>query len=338
LASRGGEQEQKFARTKTGKLTKTVRAKALVRHPGLAIEQFSIDGHSKNLILMGVNSIRAEVLDMVAMVIHMQDKKMNLSHAAVESFFTWIIFFGIYLERYMFVDEDTIMAWIIEKEGPIMGKLKESYRILMCGKIQKRLAEIAEMQAIFPHSLPAGERIGRVALAVDDFAVLVTDYMGSVLAEIPALIDKYYKKTEIDKAKRNIVKYVLEHVGSEDFLVLYTRWLNISDLREWKMKVLMRVDFKYRAYSGWEKDMSFAHLHIASKFADSDEFADDDAKNKRALHEDFLRNRTAAQGHKRSASRTPSPAANEAQLLTESDSDESDIDNGETEVMSEEVI
>jgi hypothetical protein len=320
-------QKPKSPISKTGTKGTNMKDQVLTKYPALAIEQFSSGAHARNFILCGANSLRAEALDMLVMVFHMEEKMMKLTHAAVDRFFEWIPILGVYIERYMFAEEDVLVEWISEKEGQLKGTMRESNRILMRGKVQKALTDLFDMQDIFLHSLPAGERIGRVVTAADAFANLVIEYVDSILVELPMIIDKHYKKAAIEKEKQNWAKYILSHVGSEDFLVLYTRWMNSGDLREWKMKVLMRVEFKYLAYTSWERNMNFAHFRIASDFEKMmEDEEDEDAATREMQHEQFLLNKSAARKHQQRTA--PSSADCDERSLTE-DGDRSDDEGSE---------
>lgn len=286
---------QKIARTKTGGLTLTHKQQALLKYPFLAIEQFCSDP-GKDLIETGANSIRVEVLDMVTMAGIMKESRTQLTHNCVDRFFEWFPLFEIYLERYFYVEEDIIVKWVIEKEGTLKGKMRASTKMMLRGKIQKMFSDLMGMQDLFPRNLPPGERMGRLLTAVDEFALTMIQYLENLTAEMPELINKYFDKSACDKARLRLVKHVVDHVGTEDFLVLYTRWMTQKDLREWKTKVLFRTDFKYAAYNSWEKDMDFAHFSIVSDFAEMLKRENTEADSEQAKKE-FSKNKNAAHQH-----------------------------------------
>lgn len=284
----------KLARTKTGQVTTTFKDQAILKYPSLAMQQFNGD-HGRDLVICGSNSIMAEVCDMVTMLMIMQENSMNLTHSCVERFFEWLPFFGIYLERYFFVEEDVLIRWVINADGPLKGKMRASVRMCFRGKLQKLISDIADLQDKFPRSLPAGERIGLLADAVEDFRKDTTEYFEALSTELPPIINKHFKKADTDKLKSKWVKHVVEHVGTEDFLVLYTRWMPQKDLRDWKTKVLFRTEFKFMAYNTWEKDMDYAHFQIVTTFAEAlASETQDDEELKVAKQQEFLRYKDAS--------------------------------------------
>lgn len=285
---------QKLARTKTGRLTLTHKEKALLKYPFLSIEQFSGNAGA-DLIQTGANSIRAETLDMVTMAGIMQDNIRQLTHDCVDRFFEWFPLFGVYLERYFYVEEDIIMKWVIEKGGACKGKMRTSNRMMLRGKLQKKVSDLMDMQELFPRNMPPGERMGLLLVAVDEFALQVIEYLENLTTEVPILINMHYDKSACEKLKVRWVRHVVNHVGTADFLVLYTRWMPQKDLREWKTKILFRTEFKYAAYTTWEKDMDFAHFSIVAHFAeflrkenkenDAEQGKVEFSKNKNAVHQ-----------------------------------------------------
>lgn len=286
---------QNVARTRTCPKTLVKKEEALVKHPFLALEHYGED-HGRNAVLCGANSMRAEVLDMVTMATIMNENMQHLTHAAVERFFEWLPLFGVYMERYFFVEEDILFKWIVEKEGPLKGSLRASVRMMLRGKLQKMYQDIVDLQKVFVRQLPAGERVGRLMKAVDEFALQVIEYFKFTLDDLPQVINKHYNKGACNKLHLKWVKHVISHVGTEDFLVLYTRWMKAKDLREWKTKVLLRTDFKFMAYNTWEKDMDYAHFQIAGDFAEllEEETSHDDGTS----HAEFLRHKSAVRQHR----------------------------------------
>lgn len=301
-------QADKLVRKKTGGKTLKHKERALSQYPFLAIEQYGGDA-GRNLVLCGSNSICVEVLDMVTMSYIMDDNMRKLTHSAVERFFEWLPLFGVYLERYFYVEEDVLMKWLVAQEGPLKGKkMRVSVRILVRGKLQKMFSDLVQMHEQFPRQLPAGERIGRLTKAVHEFASLVIEYFQALLEEVPPLINKHYNKNACIKLHAKSVKHVIEHVGTEDFLVLYTRWMKPKDLREWKTKVLLRTDFKFLAYSSWEKDMDYAHFQIVAGFAEVLEAETaEDVESAAAEQAEFRRHKSAARQHLDESLKYPDP-------------------------------
>lgn len=249
---------------------KSLRAKeAALRHnPGLTLDSASEESPSKRLVACGVNSLRAEVLDMNAMLRAMIESKRVLTHAAVERFFAWLPIFSVYVERYMYVEEDIIVSWIEDKAGKLKGPLRASKRMELRGKIQKAISDVDAVQASFVHSLPAGERLERLVRACEAVTELVVDYTTKILCYFPPAIDQHYSKQDIEKIRCRLVKYVVAHVGAKDFLALYTRWMTPKQLTQWKTRVLVPADFKFLSYGKWEKDMRDGHYVIPANFAE----------------------------------------------------------------------
>lgn len=289
------DQSQKIAKTKTCPKTLKKKEEVLVKYPFLALEHHGED-HGRNIVLSGANSMRAEVLDMVTMATIMSENMQLLTHAAVDRFFEWLPLFGVYMERYFFVEEDVLMKWIVAKGGPLKGNLRASVRMMLRGKLQKMYQDIADLQSAFVRQLPAGERVGRLMTAVDEFALQTIEYFRFSLDECPQLINKHYNKAACKKLHLKWVEHVVSHVGTEDFLVLYTRWMKAKDVRDWKTKVLLRTDFKFMAYNSWEKDMDYAHFQIAGEFAEAleDETNADDGTS----HAEFMRHKSAVRQHR----------------------------------------
>lgn len=286
--------KSQLARTKTGRETIGFKDQAILKYPFLAMQQFNGD-HGRDFVVCGSNSMMAEVCDMVSMALIMNANSIQLTHACVERFFEWLPFFSLYVERYFFVEEDILLQWVIGTDGALKGKMRASVRMCVRGKLQKMLSDMADLQDKFPRSLPAGERIGLILKAVEDFAEEAIEYFEALSNEIPPIINKHFKKNDVDKMKSKWVKHVVDHVGTEDFLVLYTRWMPQKDIREWKAKVLFRADFKFMAYNTWEKDMDYAHFQLVSTFAEMlSAETKEDAELKAAKQEEFMRYKAAS--------------------------------------------
>lgn len=260
--------EPKFgSRAKTGPSTLSAKAAVLMRYPALEVCQETCNDAEK-LVLHGVNSIRAEVVDMNAMVEVMRRNVMMLSHAAVERFFDWIPLFAVYMERYMIVEEDFILKWVErETEEPLKGRLRPASRMVIRGKMQKLVKDVQQVQDKFKPHLPAGERLGLLEDVVARFSDAVVEYVETT-SLLPAVISGAFSKSEIHKVRLKIVKHVVAHVGYQDFLTVYTRWMRPGELLEWKTAVLFPCDFKFFSYKTWERDMDRAHYQIAAQFAE----------------------------------------------------------------------
>lgn len=286
------------SRAKTGLSTLNAKERVLEQYPGLKLE--SPKNKADEIVFQGPNSIRAEVIDFNAMLIVMQDNMKMLTHTAVERFFEWMPIFSIYIERYIVVEEDFIMKWIEKKSETLRGDLRPSHRMVLRGKIQRQIQDIQDIQDEFMPHLPAGERLPRLVEAVKTFTRHIEEYLKVISTKLPEVISKHYEKAEIDKAKIRIVKHLVAHVGYQDFLAIYTRWMRRGQLLEWKTTVLFPCDFKFFSYGTWDKDMDYAHYQIASQFAEAleEENAEEVELNKQSKvdFERALANRQEAEG------------------------------------------
>jgi hypothetical protein len=294
------------ARTKIGPLTRLGQERALARYPYLAIEMQSIDNHGGNLLLVGVNSIRSELLDLVTMMMIMDESAVNLTHSAVDRFFEWLPMFCTYLERYFFVEEDVVLGAIIALVGPLKGKMKMSSRMVMIGTIQKEAKDMVNMQDLFIDSLPAGQRIGKLSTVVHKFTATVIEYLKLSFEEVSLLFSKHFSKAQVDKVRLKIVKYVTGHVGTEEFLVLYTRWMPSKELLEWKTKTLLRKDLSFFSYTLWERNMEDNHFRLVGKFAEKLKAENDASKDSPNANKEaeFMRHKQAARERQKLAEPT----------------------------------
>jgi hypothetical protein len=306
--SRTKDEDTKIAvaRAKLGPLTRQGQERALARYPYLAIETLSVENHGRNLLLMGVNSIRAEVLDLVTMMMIMDENAVNLTHSAVDRFFEWLPMFCTYLERYFFVEEDVVLGAIIPLEGPLKGKMKVSSRMVMIGSIQKEAKDMMNMQELFIGSLPAGQRIGKLSTVVHKFTATIIEYLKLSCEEISLLMSKHFSKGQVDKIRMKLVKYVTGHVGTEEFLVLYTRWMPSKELLEWKTKVLLRKDLSFFSYTLWERNMEDIHFRLVGKFAEKLKAENDECKGSSNENQaaEFMRHKQAARERQKLAEPT----------------------------------
>lgn len=254
------------SRAKTGPKTLNAKARVVEKFHGLALQ--SASDRAAELVIQGINSIRAETIDFFAMVLIMQDNVKMLTREAVERFFDWIPLFALFLERYMLVEEDFIFKWLENNLDPLKGPLRPSARMVMSGKIQKAIRDVQDTQESFMPQLPPGERLPKLVNAATNFTQLVDNYCILVTQNLPQIIRNNFEKSQIEKARMKTIKHVVNHVGYQDFLALYTRWMTPGDLLEWKTSVLFPCDFKFFSYSTWEKDMDVAHYQIASHFAE----------------------------------------------------------------------
>ncbi|CAN8062366.1 unnamed protein product [Agarophyton chilense] len=261
----GSKPEPVFgSRAATGRGCIAAKQAILAKYPGLAIRQCA-DAASQ-LIVHGLNSLRAETLDLHSMVYVMHDYRQKLTHRAVDRFFQWIPLFVLYVERYMLVDEHVIMRWVESCGGPLRGSLRQSVRMKARGSIQHHLAGIERLRGSFTPSLPAGERFGSVREQCELFTGEVEAFCNLIQNELVAIVRERMSVSELQKAKLRVVRHVVQFVGYQDFLAIYTRWMRHADLLEWKTTVLFPCDFKFFAYGTWDKDMNVAHYQIAAKF------------------------------------------------------------------------
>lgn len=264
--TRAKGEPQYGSRSKTGEKTMEAKRRVLEKYPGLKIEYGN--DKAEEIVLQGLNSVRAETVDFYGMVVVMQDNVKMLTRAAVGRFLDWIPLFALYLDRYLLVEEDFLFKWVERKTEALKGELRPSMRMVVHGKIQKAIRDVQEAQDMFVPQLPPGERLPRLVEIADNFARYIEEHCLLVSRKLPPLIREHYCKGEIEKARAKIIKHVVAHIGYQDFVVLYTRWMRGGDLLEWKTSVLFPCDFKFFSYATWEKDMDCAHYQIAAQFAE----------------------------------------------------------------------
>ena len=283
---------------KPNKKYKALQLQVTKLYPGLSIAPLTADW-AHNMAVFGPNSIKREVQDLNIMLLVMEENSKVLTHKAVERFFEWIPVFSDYLERYLFVEEDMFMKWVENKTGKINGKLKLSTRMKLRGTMRLKLLELIKVQDKFTTSLPAGERLHLITEGVKEFTEPVVEYFAPFAETISPIIKENFKKKDVLLQRMKWVKHVTSHVGAQEFLVLYTRWLSKQELLEWKTKVLLPSDFKFRAYRSWQKDMDYAHFSIAKEFQEDLDYenADDMAAQEQARL-DFERAQIAQRARK----------------------------------------
>ncbi|KAI0563424.1 hypothetical protein FGB62_40g143 [Gracilaria domingensis] len=291
----GSKPEPVFgSRADTGRGCISAKQAILAKYPGLAIQQCD-DGATK-LVVHGLNSLRAETLDLHSMVYVMHDYRQKLTHRAVERFFQWIPLFVLYVERYMLVDEHVILRWVESSGGLLRGSLRQSVRMKARGSIQHQLSCIERLRSSFTPSLPAGERFGNVRTQCELFTGEVEKFCNLIQNELIPIVKERFSESELHKAKLRVVRHVVQFVGYQDFLAIYTRWMRHADLLEWKSTILLPCDFKFFAYGTWDKDMDVAHYQIAAKFEEfiqEENRADEEAEKQTKA--DFERARASRQ-------------------------------------------
>lgn len=267
------EQPPFGSRVKSGELTMQAKAKVVVTYPDLAIARPSAGGvndKAHNLIHCGLNSIKAEMIDLNSMVVIMQENVRNLTHSTVEKFFDWFEPFQTYLERYMTVEEEFLILPVEARlPGGLKGDIKPSGRMLLRGTIQRMLCDLIDLQDIFKPYIPAGEKLPTLAEAVQELTEHIVKYWGEIGRVLPDLMaQRMGKKGEIDKMRLKMTRHLVKYVGYKDFLCVYTRWMGAAELLEWKKNVLLRCDYKFFSYTQWDKDMENIHYYIPAEFGD----------------------------------------------------------------------
>lgn len=226
----------------------------------------------------------------------MHQYRQKLSHRAVERFFQWIPLFVVYLERFMLVDEHVILRWVEGTGGVLRGALRQSARMKMRGSIQHQLASVQRLRSTFTPQLPAGERLESLRKQCEMFTEEMESFCNLMQNELITIVRERFAEAELQKAKLRVVKHVVQFVGYQDFLAIYTRWMRAADLLEWKMTVLFPCDFKFFSYGTWDKDMDVAHYQIAAQFG---EFIESeiraDEEGARQMKADFERARASRQ-------------------------------------------
>lgn len=244
------------------------KQRALSAWPGLALLPVESGAHAHNLLVCGMNAIRAEVLDMLAMVSAMEEHKKVLTHAAVERFFAWTPAFATFVERYFFVEEDIVLTLIEERLGKVHGRMKTSSRMKMRGCLQKAIRDLHETSVTFVPSLPAGERFAGLARCAAAVAQTAQTYTRTFVDVLVPLVRGAYSKSDVEKMRTRLIKYIVSHVGADDLLVLYTRWMTPRQVARWRAQALFPAEFKFRSYHKWEKNVMLGHFVIPARFAD----------------------------------------------------------------------
>jgi len=213
-----------------------LKAKALAENTSLSLlpAKAEVVGAGTDFLRCGMNTLRAELLDMNMMMSALQEHRLALSHSDIDVFFSWYTYFLKYFDRYMILEEDVIISAIEARLGRTRGEMQISKRMKLRGGLLKSMHDLAECQYAFRRNLPAGEKL-------------------NVLAE--------HVKAVTDLSEAYSEKFA-------DFIVMYTRWKDVGDLNRWKWKYLIRTNRKFVPFKGWEEDVYEDHFKIAAEFAD----------------------------------------------------------------------
>lgn len=254
-----GERAQKF------------KLEILERIPGLALlpPRSENNGSGYNMLRGGINSLRAEVLDMNMIVAAMKTHRLELTHDVIASFFTWFSRLASYIDRYMFLEEDVIFNWLNEIGLRLRGDMRPALRMQLRGRLQKAFHDVLDCEDRFRPNIPAGETFGFLADHVDEVTKLCVTYTEKLMGELAPLIDTNCRRGEIDRIRCRIIRYIMNLEDAEDAIVMYTRWMAPRDLMLWKCKYLVRVERIYTSFKSWEEVMYKEHFEIAAKFADA---------------------------------------------------------------------
>lgn len=266
---RSKQQPKYGSRANTGSKTLDEKARVLHRYPALAIRLPDSSDRAQILIFQGTNSLCAEVIDLNTMLFIMHKFQTVLSHTTLRHFFCWIPLFELYLERYFLVEDSLIFKWLENSHEPLRAQLRPSARMVLRGKIQRSLRDIIELEHSFTPNSPPGEKLHVLADACHQFTESIIQFVSLLCDDLPPIINQRFDKLQIDKTRSKIVRHLVSHVDYQDFLTLYTRWMTPADLLEWKTKILFPCDFKFFAYSTWDKQMDAAHYQIAAQFEET---------------------------------------------------------------------
>lgn len=280
------------SRAKTGQQALAAKQEVLVEYPGLQLDVVGAEEDAalcaaQTVLFQGLNSLKAEMIDLNCMAVLMKQHMKNLTHAIVDKFFDWIPIFSIYLERYMVIEEDMLMKWLEAKAGGLKGELRPSARMVARGKIQRGMADVQAVREEFRPYVPAGQTLSQVLVAVDGLTKDFISYTSTLVEQLPRAMADAFSAKQILGNRVKIMKHVVAHVGYQDFVALYTRWMGGGELLEWKTTVLFPCDFKFFSYAVWEKDMDNAHYAIAGSFGELFDAGEGDDERK----EDFERAR-----------------------------------------------
>ncbi len=254
-----GERAQKF------------KLQVLESIPGLALlpALSSNNGPGYELLRGGVNSLRAEVLDLNMIVAAMRTHRLELTHDVIASFFIWFSQLASYIDKYMFLEEDVIFEWLSEIGLRLRGAMRPALRIQLRGRLQKAFYDVSDSEDRFRPNIPAGETFSILANHVDEVTKLSVEYTHKLIRELAPLIDEYCRRSEIERVRCRIIRYIMNLEDAENTMVIYTRWMAPRELIRWKCKYLVRVERVYTSYKEWEENMYNEHFEIAAKFADA---------------------------------------------------------------------
>lgn len=256
------------SRLRYGQISMQMKMDALKNVPGIALLKEFEGRPGRNLLICGMNAIRAELLDMNMMILAMDTYKHVLTHDVVASFYDWLSAFMHFVDRYFLVEEEVILEWIEKKRGRVKGVMRASARMEHRGRLQKTIQDTEATKSHFTPNLPAGEKFHVLKTAVAGLTDLALEYTRRFMETLTPIVEDTFSRVEIEKIRRKIVKYICERVGAEDVLILYTRWMSPRDLTRWKLLYLIKTPSVYRSFRKWEIDTFEGHFYIVVDFAD----------------------------------------------------------------------
>lgn len=253
------------SRAPYGSEMQRLKLKALSLTPGLQLlPQSDTDCFARDVLRCGVNALQAEVLDMNAMILAMEEHRMSLTHDVVGRFFDWFRYFLEYLDRYMLLDENILFGYA-ESRSKMRGDMRRSSRMKLRGQLQKAMHDISCAQDLFRINLPAGEKLGLLVERVQNATMLTVDYTTRFMGALVPLYSEFATRGELDRLRREVIRYIMAQGGGEEDLAMYTRWMGTRELSRWRLRYLVR---HYNAYRTWAQDIYDEHLEISCEFAD----------------------------------------------------------------------
>jgi len=251
-----------------------LKAKALAENTSLSLlpAKAEVVGAGTDFLRCGMNTLRAELLDMNMMMSALQEHRLALSHSDIDVFFSWYTYFLKYFDRYMILEEDVIISAIEARLGRTRGEMQISKRMKLRGGLLKSMHDLAECQYAFRRNLPAGEKLNVLAEHVKAVTDLSEAYSEKFLRVFSPLLDENFTRTQIERLRIEAIQHIMSGNGGvaedADFIVMYTRWKDVGDLNRWKWKYLIRTNRKFVPFKGWEEDVYEDHFKIAAEFAD----------------------------------------------------------------------
>lgn len=243
------------------------KREALERNPGLNLFK-SNDSFGREFLRIGMNALRAQILDLNMFCDTMKVHRTRLTYDHLSSFFNWLGPTLTYVENYFYMEEDVIFSLFENRDIPVRAGMSPAKRVLLRGQLRKSLHDLFDTQLFFEENQAIGEKFQLIPPLVDHLTGLAIEYTSKFIDALVPLFDEHFSRAEIEQIHSSVIRYIIDHEDPEDNLVMYTIWMNPSELKRWKRKhrsALYRIN---KMYKFWEKRLYNEHFKIAALFAD----------------------------------------------------------------------